>query len=371
MRGSLRQRSPGTWELRHDGPRDVRGRRTFVSVTVRTTKKEAERLLRERVAAVEGGTHVARSSETVGEFTTRWMGTYVEQNTGLKTQQGYASLVKRNILPYVGSVRIQELQPAQIQQMYRQIGERTGPRSVQATHTLLHKALNDALRWGLVVRNASDATTVPRVERKQIDAWSAADVNAFLVASGASRFRDIYRLAVETGMRRGELAGLRWADIDLEAATLLVARQVQRITGRGLVVNEPKKSSRRLLELSSTAVELLRSVRRAQLEAKVAAEDWQDTGHVFTGVSGRILDPERISKDFAKIVERAGLPHLTLHGLRHTNVTLMLKDGVDVMVASRRAGHASVRITLDLYGHLLPGMQGKAAGAVERQLEEA
>ena len=368
MRGSLKQRSLGTWQLRWDGPRKPNGRRSYQYETVRTTKKVAQRILAERVASVEAGTYVARTKETVGEFMGRWLVAYVEPNTGLKTQQGYAQLIGRHIVPHLGAVRLQDLRPTQIQEMYREIGGRAGARSVQATHSVLHKALNEALKWGLVDRNAADATTVPRVERGEIIAWTAADVNAFLSASERSWFQDVYRLAIETGMRRGELAGLQWPDVDLEAATLLVVRQVQRITGRGLVVNEPKRASRRLLELSDTSVALLRSVRRAQLETKVAAPDWVETGHVFTRPQGQVLDPEKITADFARIVREAGLGHLTLHGLRHTNATLMIKEGVDVFVVSRRLGHASVQITLDLYGHLLPGMQSKAAGAIERQL---
>ena len=369
MRGSLRQRSAGTWELRYDGPRDARGGRRFVSETVRTTKKEAERILRERVSSIETGTHVGRSNETVGQFIDQWLESYAARKSP-RTYQAYRQHFKRDISPSFGHVKLQDLRAGQIEAMYASIlGRGTGVTTVRRIHMLLHKVLGDAVRRGLMLRNPVDMLDPPPERRAEMQVWTPEETNAFFSAAESSRFHDLYELAIDTGMRRSELVGVRRVAVDLDAATLLVAEQLQRVARRGLVATEPKRRSRRLLELSSETVEMLRGVRRRQLEAQLAAgPKWRETGYVFTNAAGQPLDSNRLTADFREIVRRAGLRHLTLHGLRHTNATLMIRDGVDVLVLSRRLGHASVRTTLDLYGHLMPGMQDQAVGAVRRQL---
>ena len=369
MRGSLRQRSPGTWQLRYDGPRGQNGGRKYVVETVRVNKKEAERLLRERVAAAESGTYVGRSTETVGEFHARWLDTYAAQHTSLRTQQGYRQLFEWNIRPRIGNLRLQDLRPAHVEELYVALQGRGVTTTVRRVHALLHKVLDDAMRRGLIARNPTTGVDVPPETKVELDIWSPDEVNTFFHEAKSSAFHDVYELAIDTGMRRGELAGTLREFVDLDAATLLVGGQLQRITGRGLVFSEPKRRQRRLLELSPSTVEMLRGVRRRQLETQLAAgPGWHETGYVFTNSVGKPLDSARLTRDFKEIVKRAGLPHLTPHGLRHTNATLMIKDGVDVHVISRRLGHASIRTTLDVYGHLMPGMQDQAVGAVGRQL---
>ena len=171
-------------------------------------------------------------------------------------------------------------------------------------------------------------------------------------------------------MRRSELLGLQWKDIDMDNANLHVQRSLQRINGRGLVVSQTKtQKSRRAIALGTSTVDVLRGVRKKQLERRLSAGPvWNDQDFVFTQANGRPLHPDKVSNEFHRIVEGSKLPHLTLHGLRHAHATLMLAKGVHPKVVSERLGHSNVSITLDVYSHLLPGLQEAAAQAVDDTL---
>ena len=371
MRGNIKQRSKGSWRLRYDGPPDASGKRKQISETVRGTKKEAENVLRERLQAVEQGSYVAKSQDTVGEFLDRWLDTYAATNTSPSTQRGYAAVVRRYLRPGLGHLAVQGLTGAGIQAVYAALVERgLSATTVTHVHRVLSQALSHGVKSGLLVRNAAQAATPPRIRRRDVEMWDARTINEFLQAATGSPYLAFYHLAILTGMRRSELAGLRWQDVNLTAATLSVVRTLHRINGKGLVVSQPKTTkSRRSIALSPDAVDLLHATRGTQLERRlVAGEAWEDAGYVFTQAEGKPLHPDKVSNVFHSIVVKAGLPHLTLHGLRHAHATLLLEAGVHPKVVSERLGHASVAITLDIYSHVLPGIQAAAALAVDEQL---
>ena len=200
--------------------------------------------------------------------------------------------------------------------------------------------------------------------------WDEATINLFLQVAKPSPFHEFYQLAIHTGMRRSEIAGLMWSEVDLEAGTVTVVRTLQRVDGRGLVEGEPKANrSWRTLELSPMTIDIFHRIRGRQMAARVHAGPlWEETGFVFTQANGRRIDPTKVSRDFAAIVRDNRLPHLTLHGLRHAFATLLLISGVRSKVVSEMLGHASVAITLDTYSHLVPGLQGQAARVIDERL---
>ena len=372
MNGSIRQRSKGTWQLRYDAPPDGTGKRRYVSETFKGNKKDAEQALRDRLTAIDNGNHVERDKETVFEFMTRWMGTYAVTNTTLKTQQGYRAVIRRYIGPALGNTRLQNLAARQIQSLYSEMTESgLGATSVVSVHHVLKEALGHAVKWGAITRNVADATSPPRIERKTMEMWDISDIHRFLDAAANDRFNAVYHLAILTGLRRSELFGLKWDAVDLAGCTLRVVRTLQRITGYGLVEGQPKtKRSRRVISLAPVAVELLHGVRGAQMEHQIEYGDlWQNTGYVFTQLNGQPVDPDMVSKKFPKLVKAQGLPHLTFHGLRHANATLALIARVKPKVLSERLGHSSIAVTMDIYAHLIPGMEEEAALAVEQLLE--
>jgi len=203
--------------------------------------------------------------------------------------------------------------------------------------------------------------------------WDVLTIHQFLKFAESNRFHDLFEFAVLTGMRRSELCGLRWQDVDLVGGRLSVVNTLQRIKGHGMVEGEPKTTrSRRSISLGSDAVALLHGVRGLQIENQLEyGELWSNSGYVFTQPNGIPVVPDRVTRDFARLVRNAGLPHLTFHGLRHAHATLMLTSGVHLKIVSERLGHSNIAITADTYSHVLPGMQEAAAEAVERLLRHS
>lgn len=372
MNGSVRQRNKGSWEIRYGLPRDGKVRRKFLSETVRGTKAQAQAVLRDRITAIETGNYVTKDKETVAEFMTRWRETYAASNVTLKTQQGYRGIIERYINPALGSIRLQSLTSRQIQGLYGAMqSSGLGTPSIVATHRVLKEALGHAVKWNTINRNAADATSPPRIKRKSMEMWDVPDINRFLDGAFDDPFYPVYFLAVLTGLRRSELFGLKWDAVDLAASTLQVVRTLQRITNHGLVQGQPKTDrSRRSIDLAPAAVALLHDVRGTQMEQQLDyGELWESTGFVFTHINGLPMDPDRVSKEFPKLVRAQGLPHLTFHGLRHAHATLALAAGVKPKVVSERLGHSSIAVTMDIYAHCMPGMGAEAALAVERLLD--
>jgi integrase len=371
MRGSLEQRTTGSWRLRYDGLPDATGNRKQITETVRGTRKEAERVLRERLAAIENGGYVPKQKETVAQFMERWLDTYAATNTTLRTQQGYQGNVNRYMAPAIGNIELQKLTARHIQGMYAGMMERgLSATTVVQLHRILRQALSHAVKWGILTRNVTDATTPPRLQRKQLGMWDVDTIHRFLEAAKVSRFRDSYYLAILTGMRRSELTGLQWQTVDLTGGKLSVVNTLQRITGHGLVEGQPKTvKSRRSIALSPEAVNLLHTIRGRQIEQRLSAGDaWQNTGYALTQPDGTPVAPDMLSKDFCAIVRKAGLPYLTFHGLRHAHATLLLTAGVHPKVVSERLGHSNIAITMDTYSHVLPGLQEAAALALDQRL---
>ena len=366
--GSVRRTKSGSWEIRYEVPVQNGNDRRQAYETIRGSRRDAERILRERLGAVDSGSHIERTTETVSDFLDRWLQTYVATNTAPSTQRGYEAVIRRYIKPAFGVTPLQGLQPNQIQAMYATLlAQGLSATTALHTHRVLKGALQHAIKWGVLNHNPANATDPPRPTRQEMRMWDVRTIHQFFDASAGNPYKNIYHLAILTGMRRSELLGLQWKDIDWNNATLHVQRSLQRINGRGLVVSQPKtKKSRRAIDLGSSSVDLLKNVKTKQLERRLSTGPvWNDQDFVFTQMDGKPLHPDKVSNEFRRIVKKNNLPHLTLHGLRHAHATLMLSAGANPKIVSERLGHSNVSITLDLYSHLLPGLQKAAAQAVE------
>jgi integrase len=223
-------------------------------------------------------------------------------------------------------------------------------------------ALKDAVKLGLVPRNVCDATAPPKAARPQVEYWGVADVRRFLDVARQDRYDTLWVLALHTGMRRGELLGLRWQDVDLEGAVLHV-RQGLVQSGGVEGIQEPKTpSGRRAIALDALTVATLREQRSRQIEHCLALGTlWHDHDLVFTTESGAPLQPSNINRHFRALVSSAGVPRIPLKGLRHTHATLLILAGVPPKVVSERLGHVDITLTLQTYSHVLPQMQQHAA----------
>lgn len=242
-------------------------------------------------------------------------------------------------------------------------------RTVNYIHTIIHRALKDAVRWGRLPRNAADAADPPRGGQKSdgIHSWDAATLREFLATSSSSgdRLHALWVLLATTGMRRGEALGLRWSDADLDAGRLRVVQTIIQVRSK-VIIGEPKTArGRRPIALDAGTVAVLREHRRLSLEERIlVGPDFEDRGLVFSYPDGSSLKPDAVSATFDRRVRRGGLPPLTLKGLRHTWATLALERGIHPRVVQERLGHSTIAITLGIYSHVAPTLHDEAAEIV-------
>ncbi len=377
MRGGTRKRG-STWTWYVDVVDPATNRRRQRTKGGFRTKREAQAALNDAVEALRSGTFVESSKVTLGAFLAdQWLPT-IRAAIRPNSWTTYRIYAETHVIPALGGVSLQSLSAVHLNQLYADLadhGRRDGrgglaPKSVRHVHVLLHKALGDALRWGLVPRNVANAADPPRLPRRQRAIWSAEELRAFLRLTADDRLGAMWLLFATTGMRRSEMLGLPWWAVDLEARPrrLLVVQTVVLLGNEPVIVAEAKtESSHRQLALDSFTVAALRAHRARQLEERLAwGPAWMDTGLVFTQQDGSILHPGRVTKRFVRLVRDASLPPITLHGVRHSYATAALAAGEPLKVISERLGHASTTITANLYQHVLPSMDERTANAVAR-----
>jgi integrase len=261
------------------------------------------------------------------------------------------------------------LTPQHIQAFYAQkMKEGLKPRSISAIHAVLHNALENAVKWSLVSRNVAALVSVPRAEVHEVHPLTSDEVYKLIEVAKDHWFRPILILAVTTGMRRGELLGLRWDDIDLKKGVLHVRRTVNKYPGYDLypgfeiIENDPKtRASRRRILLPDVTINALKDQRVLQQAARVeAGEKWQEKNLVFSDQYGDFLNPLRVGRHFHALLDKAGLPHMRFHDLRHSAATILLTMGVHPKVVQELLGHSTIAMTMDTYSHLLPSVQKDA-----------
>jgi integrase len=335
-------------------------------------KKDVERKLAEAMGDSARGIIVDDKNLIVGEYLDRFLEDVQRGSVRESTYSRDKYLVSNHVKPALGRVKLKNLNAMHLQRLYREkLDADLSPATVQKIHHVVHKALGQAVRWDLLPRNPADSVKAPAPKPKGMRPLSAHEARWLLEAASEAgdRLEALYVLAVHTGMRRGELLGLKWEDVDLDSSTVRVQRTLTR-NGTGYVLGEPKtKKSRRTIRLSQGAAEALRSHRERQLEEKRAANRYEDSGLVFAGIGGGLVNPSNLrQRSFTPLLERAGLPPITFHDLRHTCASLLFQRNVHPKFVQELLGHASVAITLDTYSHMLPGMGGETADAIGEAL---
>jgi integrase len=360
VRGHVYKRG-ATWTVMFDEGRDGRGKRLQRSRGGFPTRRDAQRFLTDTLARLGDGCYAAPSKQTLGDFlTAEWLPAIADTVRPLTIAQ-YTSIVKVRIVPRIGHLRLQGLNAAHLNALYRELAiDGLGPGSVRATHSVLRRAFRDGVRWGRLARNPAGAADPPAATESRATAWTAGEVRRFLEHVDGDRLFALWRLAATTGMRRGELAGLAWLALDLEGARLTVDQQLLPTVG-GVSFGPPKSSrSRRTIALDPDTVAALREHREAQLlERAFAGDAYVDHDLVFANPLGAPLGPHAVSAAFLKHRGAAGLTG-TLHILRHTHATLALTHGIPVHVVAARLGDRPETL-LKTYAHLLPASDGEAA----------
>jgi integrase len=358
-----------SWTFVIDVGRDAKGKRIQKWRRGFPTKKAAEAAMRLELHERQSGTYIEKNPETVGELLDRWLQTVARHKVKPTTLEDYTLTVSKHLKPALGHIQVQALTAATVQRFYSdRLDAGIGARSVQLCHQRLSQALGLAEREAIVSRNVCRATEPPKAPPKQGRSWTAEEARRFLATAEADTYWPLWLLALKTGLRRGELLGIRWKDLDLDKGTLQVHQTVTLLHGTPIIQTPKTASSRRVVKLSADVVAALAKYRAAWVERQLASSHWIDTDLVFSTRDGRALNPNNVYRNYQAIIDTAGVPRINLHGARHTHTTLALAGGAPIKAVSERLGHSKTSITVDTYAHVLPDMQDHVIEAIDAAL---
>ena len=366
--GSIFQRQDGRW-CAEISVGIISGKIRRKTIYGKTRKEVAEKL---KVALhdQQQGINIAVERITIAQFLELWLEQVVKPTNRSRTYDSYRNTVKKHLIPHLGTRQLTKLSAMHVQTMLNTLHAQGLTRTVPYTRAVLVIALNVAVKWGYVLRNVAMMVDTPTVERREIQPLTKDQALLILEAVKGHRLEVLYRVALSLGLRRGEVLGLRWEDIDFEQATMRISGALQRQQGRLERTATKTKSSNRLLYLPAVLVVALQAHRQRQ-DRERQHTIWQEHGLVFPSKLGTPLEPRSLNRHFASVVRRVGLPATTrLHDLRHSAATLMLLQGVPLKVISRILGHSQLSITADIYTHVLPELERDAAERMEALLGE-
>jgi integrase len=354
--GSLSQRANGTWRARVY----LHGKRLSFSAQ---TRKDAYRWIKNTIAQVDTGLTFQSAKTTLANYLEDWL-VNVQSTIRPGTWYQYEMTCRVHILPNLGSIKLKDLNPGHIQALYNaKLKAGTGIRTVKVIHVVLHKALEQSVKLGMIGRNPTNAVTSPKYQPDEMKFYDEGQVNQMLLVARGDRYEALYHLAVVSGMRQSELLALKWSDLDWQAGTLKIQRQLKRQDHKGGYFSNPKtKAGKRSIDLGPETIKKLQDhYERQRLERGKVGDRWVENDLIFPSTIGTPLDQFNLLKRFRSLISKAGLPEIRFHDLRHTAASLMLNNRVPPILVSRRLGHSKVSITLDTYGHLLPEVQSGVA----------
>jgi integrase len=378
VRGHIRERSPGYWAIVIELRDPETGKRRRKWHSFHGTKRKAQDKCAQLISELNGGLYIEPAKITVGQFLDRWL-EHVKPLVSPRTHERYGELVTKNIKPLLGAVLLTKLRPMQISDAYAKAlssGHRKAkgglaPSTVRYMHVILKASMRQAMRWQILARNPVDAVDPPKIERAAMTTYDLAQTADLIDAACGTRIAITVVLAVLCGLRRGEIAALRWRNINLDAAQVAVTESAEQ-TKAGVRYKKPKSGKGRTVALSARVVNELRSrrVQQAQEFLKLGVPLTEDA-FVVAQADGSPLQPRTITQQWYQLLaNNKTLPRIRFHDLRHAHATHMLSSGVHPKIASERLGHSKVGITMDLYSHVIPGMQEDAAARVDRDLED-
>jgi integrase len=362
--GSYRLRTDGRWEVRFTSS-NGRSKSLYGK-----TRQEVQKKHRAALRDLDNGLDLDAGRQTTEQFLMQWLEKSVEPTVRTSTYRHYEQIVRVHIVPSLGRVRLDKLTPLQVQHLLNEKAKAgLAPRTVGHVRAVLRNALNQALRWGLVTRNAAELSAPPRQPKSPVKPLTAEQARAFLEFSKADRLGPLFAAALSTGMRQGELLGLRWEDIDFERRTVSVRRALQRVDGEPTFVEPKSESSRRMITVPTAALDAFRDQQARQRERRLLSGDrWQDWELVFTATNGAPLEQSNVTHRLQKLLNEAGLPRQRFHDLRHACASLLLEAGVPARTIMGMLGHSQISLTLNTYAHLSPTLERDAAEAIDRML---
>ena len=372
--GSITRRGKKSWRIKYDLPRDPETQeRRIAYKTIKGTRKDAERERRRLLTAIDKGIHVDPSALTVAAYMDQWLADVAPASVSPKSLEQYRSLSRIQIKPHLGTLQLQKLRPADIAAWHQALGK-TGisVRSIQHAHGVLRTALAHAAAVEILERNVATFIRPPKTVRTEVEILNAEQIADALRKLEGHPIYPIAAVAIGTGARRGEIAALRWSDIDLDAATVRIERSLEQVKGSVRVKSPKTAAGRRTVSLPAFAVDALRDHRRQTLELRLRLGIGALPGGapVFGNIEGNTITPFYITTSWRRAVRSRGLPKITFHSLRHSHASALIAAGVDVVTVSKRLGHASPALTLSTYSHLFTNSDDKAAAAIDAALSK-
>ncbi|OPX83380.1 MAG: putative prophage phiRv2 integrase [Pelotomaculum sp. PtaB.Bin104] len=379
MAGSIEWRDKGTARLIVSKVKPDGTRKKYYRTIKTSSPKVAEKELAKFVTEVEGNNFIEPSKLTFSAFVDRWLKEYAEKDLAPKTVHRYKQILNTRILPALGHIKIQQLKPIHLKEFYNNLTEdgiRTDGRpgglsgkTILQHHRILSSILTDAVQWEVIDSNPASRVKPPKAERKEAKYYDEEQVADLLeaVSQESIKHQVLVHLAIFSGLRRGELMGLEWKDVNFDKGTIEVIRTGQYIPGQGTFTKTPKnETSKRVISLPSSMMTLLKYYKATQNQQRLTVGDlWQGSERIFTTWDGRNGHPEWPSQWFSKFIKKHKLPPLNFHGLRHTSITLLIAEGVPLANISKRAGHANVTTTGNIYAHALKSADRDAADKLE------
>jgi len=369
--GQIIPRGEDTWLVRIFKGRDGNGKRQYLNKTIKGKKKDAQDYLSKTLTAISTGTFVEPLPLTLSEYLNKWLEAAARPRVSRRTADGYAGLLDRYIREPLGQTRLDQLQALEVQKVYSGMLERgLSARVVRHTHSALHNALTQAVKWGMLFRNPASLVELPKVSHKERRVLSPDEAQKFLKAANEKPNGLIFEFALITGMRPEEYLALQWADIDFERCTAQVRRALVRHKKSWSFEETKTARSRRTIFLPSQLLNKLAAHKRTQAERRLKlGSAWQAFDLVFCSDEGTPLSiPNLTYRYFRPILIKAELPQIRLYDLRHSCATLLLIAEENPKVVSERLGHSTIVLTLDTYSHVLPSMQEKASTKLEKML---
>ena len=372
MRGHIVKRGKNSYSIAVSlGKDSTTGKYKQQWVSIKGTKKDAEKRLSEILNQLDNGTFFIPNKTVFAEYLEKWLSVYAKSHLSPRGYERYQGIISKYLIPGFGNILLTQLKPEHLQKHYAALldnGLSAG--TVKYHHAVIHKALQTAVKWGLLSRNVADSVDIPRARHNEMQTWDEYEINRFLRVAKESPYYALFHTALYTGMRRSELLALRWCDVDFIYSQISVSRSLHHLKDGSFIFTQPKSAkSKRTISLSSFAIVTLNRHRKNQEAIRTPLGiSLKGNDLVFSNLDGTPLRPNTITRAWNTAAKRAGIKVIRLHDARHSHASILLKAGVHPKIVQERLGHSSIAITLDTYSHVAPGLQKAAAESFDRLL---
>ncbi len=366
-------REKNSWKVRIELPKDYStGKRKQKSYTVYGTKKEAEKFLTEKLRELDMGTIIEDKIMNFGEYLDFWLKNSCKDKLSINTYEEYELKVNKHIKPCLGNIKLDSLKPLQIQNFYTlKMGEGLAERTIISFHKIIHRALEQAVKWQIVRLNVSNGVDKPKVKKNKTQVLNEKEVKELLEKAKKTKLYVPIVLGAYTGMRRGEILGLTWDNIDLIKGRITIEKTLSS-TKKGIVFTGTKtETSNRTIAISKNVIKVLKYNKTKQLEDKMRLGNlYIDNNLVCCKENGDFLNPKNFSRDFHNLVVNSKIKNIRFHDLRHTHASLLVKLGVHPKEVSTRLGHSDIGITMNLYSHIYEETDIETANIFEKLVNQ-